>query len=159
MPRSAKVSAVGDTTLSWRSSRTWSGVSSGFGNICRKKDLNSARLNGSGTNSAAAAGFLQHDLHQLLEAVGHRPAQLIGLATGRFAGQRGGDGGGDIAHEDRLEAGLAAADQGQGGQKRASPAKRLKKLSSGPKTMEGRRMVAAGKAARSRVSPSALLWA
>jgi len=38
---------------------------------------------------------------------------------------------------------------------RARAAKRLKKLSSGPKMMDGRRMVAAGNAARTLASPSA----
>ena len=64
---------------------------------------------------AAAAGFPQDDFHQFLEAVGHRPAQLIGLAVRRLAGQRRADGGGDVAHEHRLEPGEAGADQGQGG--------------------------------------------
>ncbi len=55
------------------------------------------------------------DLHQFLEAIDRGPAQLIGRARRARLVQRGGDGGRDVADKDRLEAGVAAADQGQGG--------------------------------------------
>jgi hypothetical protein len=44
---------------------------------------------------------------------------------------------------------------GNAGAKRLRPAKRLKKLSSGPNTIDGRMMMAPGNAARARFSPSA----
>ena len=57
---------------------------------------------------------------------------------------------------DRLELGLAAADQRQHRRKRAMLAKRLKKPSSGPKMIEGRKMTASGTVSSTAVSPSGL---
>jgi hypothetical protein len=48
---------------------------------------------------------------------------------------------------------------GSAGENRAMPAKRLKKSSSGPNRIEGRKMVAEGTAASTAFSPSALVRA
>jgi hypothetical protein len=92
---------------------------------------------------------------QLPEGPDPRPAQLVGLPGRRPARQRRHDRIRHVADIDRLEA-RAPLITGMKGSRRAIPAKRPKKLSPGPKTMEGRRIVACGKAARSPASPSRL---
>jgi hypothetical protein len=49
--------------------------------------------------------------------------------------------------------------RGSAGAIRASLAKRLKKSSSGPNTIEGLMMMLPGKISVTAISPSALLWA
>ncbi len=106
---------------------------------------------GTGTRSLLRPVSRSIELHQLLEAVNARSAEFIGLAARRQILRAFHDCRGDIAHIDRLEFRLVRRRSTAGTASiRASPAKRLKKLSSGPNTMEGRRIVASGNASRTR---------
>jgi len=65
----------------------------------------------------------------------------------------------DIAGEHRLEPGVAAADERQGGARRAIAANRLKNESSGPNMIEGRRMVAPARRRARASRPTPMLRA
>ena len=88
-----------------------------IGRKLQKEGLQRGQPKGNRQQQPLAADFAEHDLHQLLEAVDHGPAQLIGPALRIHFLQCRSNGGGDIADKDGLKPGMAAADQGQRGQK------------------------------------------
>ena len=80
------------------------------------QELQKARLHAreperQGDEQTAAPGRSQHVLHQLAKAEHFRSAQFVGGPRLCFAQRRLGDRGGDVAGENRLELGVATADQ------------------------------------------------
>ena len=73
-----------------------------------------ATHHGTGTKQALALDHFEQFLHALLEGQHFRPAEFVDRARPGLAVDRIGDRGfGDVADIDRLELGLAAADQRQ----------------------------------------------
>ena len=97
-----------------RSSSTWSGVSSGLGMNCRNEAWNLASANGMRHQQAPALDGREHELHQLLEALHFGAAELVDSARPAARPSIAATTAlGDVAGEDRLEPGMAAADQRQ----------------------------------------------
>ena len=103
----------GETTLSRFRSSTWSGVSGGFGRIDISLACSSATPKGRSMNQRLRRISCEQQLEQLAEGVDLRPAELVGAPGGRRIVEAFDHRIGDIADIDRLEAGLAAADQRQ----------------------------------------------
>ena len=152
------VSASLETTLSGFSKLTWSGVIGGVMKGTSEAMLPIIEAMPKGRDTS---GFLRHVLQHRLETFAEAQhlgaAKLIDLAAGDLAVDGAGDGFGDILDIDRLEIRLAAADQRQDRRMRAMSANLLKKPSSGPKTIDGRKMTASGLTDRMAVSARPLV--
>ena len=151
MPRPASVRpsrlAASDTTLSARSISTWSGVSSGVRQELQKPSPAACASDERQRHQQPLAlDGGEHELHQLLERLHLRPAEFVDRAgRARCAVDRVGDR--RRRRRRRTPAGIASAPppiSGSAGDMRASAAKRLKKSSSGPNTIDGRMIVAPG---------------
>ena len=142
MPSSVKPGSWPLAMLSRWSSFSWSRVKRRLGQQAQHRGLEAGDAPGHRHQDPLAVDLGQQQLHQLLEAVDAGAGELIGLAGGGEgrvlrAVEDGHGRIGDIADIDRLEAGLAAADQRQEGREARHLGEAVEEIVLGPEDDAG----------------------